>query len=71
MGKLPFYQSQGSEVELFERAWKNNMPLLIVGDVEPKVAAALAMNKNKGSIKVNIVPAPTHPLNDFPLPSPG
>jgi chaperonin GroEL len=48
---------------ILEHVIKNNMPLLIVGDVEPKVAAALAMNKNKGSIKVNIVPAPTHGVN--------
>jgi nitric oxide reductase NorQ protein len=31
MEKLPFYQSHGSEVELFERAWRNNLPLLIKG----------------------------------------
>lgn len=31
MTNLPFYQSHGSEIELFERAWKNNMPLLIKG----------------------------------------
>ena len=45
---------------ILEHVIKNNIPLLIVGDVDAKVAAALAMNKNKGSIKVNIVPAPTH-----------
>jgi nitric oxide reductase NorQ protein len=28
---LPYYQPQGSEVELFERAWKNRLPLLIKG----------------------------------------
>lgn len=31
MKSLPFYQSHGSEVELFERAWKNSLPLLIKG----------------------------------------
>jgi len=31
MENLPFYQSQGSEIELFERAWRNNLPLLIKG----------------------------------------
>ncbi|MEQ1597751.1 MAG: CbbQ/NirQ/NorQ/GpvN family protein [Methylotenera sp.] len=31
MEKLPFYQSHGSEVELFERAWRNKLPLLIKG----------------------------------------
>ena len=48
---------------ILEHVIKNNIPLLIVGDVDPKVASALAMNKNKGSIKVNIVPAPTHGVN--------
>ena len=31
MDNLPFYQSHGSEIELFERAWRNNLPLLIKG----------------------------------------
>lgn len=31
MESLPFYQEQGSEVELFERAWRNRLPLLIKG----------------------------------------
>ena len=31
MENLPFYQSHGSEIELFERAWLNNLPLLIKG----------------------------------------
>ena len=48
---------------ILEYVIKNNLPLLIVGDVDAKVAAALAMNKNKGSIKVNIIPAPTHGVN--------
>ena len=48
---------------ILEHVIKNNIPLLIVGDVDAKVAVALAMNKNKGSIKVNIVPAPTHGVN--------
>jgi len=48
---------------ILEHVIKNNIPLLIVGDVDAKVAAALAMNKNKGSIKINIVPAPTHGVN--------
>ena len=48
---------------ILEHVIKNNIPLLIVGDVDAKVAAALAMNKNKGAIKVNIVPAPTHGVN--------
>jgi nitric oxide reductase NorQ protein len=28
---LPFYQPTGDEIELFERAWKNRLPLLIKG----------------------------------------
>lgn len=28
---IPFYKAQGSEVELFERAWRNRLPLLIKG----------------------------------------
>ena len=36
---------------ILEHVIKNNLSLLIVGDVDSKVAAALAMNKNKGSIK--------------------
>ena len=31
MQNLPFYQVQGSEIELFERAWRNHLPLLIKG----------------------------------------
>ena len=31
MDAIPFYQPQGSEVELFERAWRNQLPLLIKG----------------------------------------
>ena len=31
MNKLPFYQPHGSEIELFERAWRNRLPLLIKG----------------------------------------
>lgn len=28
---IPFYKAQGSEIELFERAWRNRLPLLIKG----------------------------------------
>ena len=28
---LPFYQPTGDEIELFERAWRNRLPLLIKG----------------------------------------
>jgi len=42
---------------------KNKRSLLIVADVDTQVSAALAMNKIKGNIKVNIVDAPTYGLN--------
>jgi len=31
MDNLPYYQTHGSEVEVFERAWRNKLPLLIKG----------------------------------------
>tara|TARA_Y100000385_G_scaffold135160_1_gene140356 strand:+ start:261 stop:1796 length:1536 start_codon:yes stop_codon:yes gene_type:complete len=37
--------------------------LLIIADVEPQVSNALAMNKAKGNIKVNIIKAPTYGVN--------
>ncbi len=58
---------------ILEFAIKNNESLLIIGDAEPQVMAALAMNKMKGNIKVNIVDAPTYgflkkeKLNDLAL----
>lgn len=39
---------------------KNNRQLLIIGDLEPAVISALAMNKLKGNIKINVVDAPTY-----------
>mgnify|MGYP003636155610 CR=1 FL=1 len=42
---------------------KNNKALLIVADCEPAVISALAMNKNKGNIKVNVINAPTYGIN--------
>jgi chaperonin GroEL len=42
---------------------KNNKSLLIIGDVEQGVLSALAMNKSKGTIKVNIIDAPTYGIN--------
>jgi chaperonin GroEL len=42
---------------------KNNKSLLIIADVDNQVTSALAMNKSKGNIKVNIVDAPTYGLN--------
>ena len=48
---------------VLEHVIKNKRSFLIIGDVDPKVAATLAMNKNKGNININIVPAPTHGVN--------
>ena len=45
---------------ILEYVIKNNKPLLIIGDLEQGVLSALAMNKNKGNIKVNVVNAPTY-----------
>ena len=48
---------------VLEYVIKNNKPLLIIADVQPPVAATLAMNKQKGNIKVNIINAPTFGVN--------
>jgi chaperonin GroEL len=37
--------------------------LLIIGDLEQGVLSALAMNKMKGNIKVNVIDAPTYGIN--------
>ncbi len=37
--------------------------MLIIGDLEQGVLSALAMNKNKGNIKVNVINAPTYGIN--------
>ena len=42
---------------------KNNKSLLIIADVDPQVLNALAMNKVKGNIKVNVIDAPTYGLS--------
>ena len=42
---------------------KNNKSLLIIADCEQAVTSALAMNKVKGNIKVNIINAPTYGVN--------
>ena len=44
---------------VLEYVIKNNKPLLIVADMEQPVLSALAMNKVKGNIKVNVINAPT------------
>ena len=48
---------------ILEYVIKNNKPLLIIGDVDQGVLSALAMNKNKGNIKINVVDAPTYGIS--------
>ena len=48
---------------VLEYVIKNDKPLLIIADMEPAVAATLAMNKTKGNIKVNVINAPTFGIN--------
>ena len=48
---------------VLEYVIKNNKPLLIIGDLEKGVLAALAMNKIKGNIKINVIDAPTFGVN--------
>jgi len=58
---------------VLEYVIKNNRSLFIIADVEPQVLSALAMNKIKGNIKINIVDAPVfgytkkQVLNDIAL----
>ena len=42
---------------------KNGRSLLIIADVDPQVVSALAMNKSKGNIKVNIIDAPVYGIS--------
>ena len=48
---------------VLEYVIKNNKPLLIIGDLETGVLSALAMNKNKGNIRVNVINGPTQGVN--------
>ena len=48
---------------VLEYVIKNNKPLLIIGDLDQGVLSALAMNKKKGNIKVNVINAPTYGVN--------
>ena len=43
---------------VLEYVIKNNRALFVIADVEPQVLSALAMNKIKGNIKINIVDGP-------------
>jgi chaperonin GroEL len=47
---------------VLEHVIKNNKSLLIIADVDQQVVNALAMNKLKGNIKVNIIDAPVFGL---------
>ena len=47
---------------ILEYVIKNNKSLLIIADVSQQVVNALAMNKIKGNIKINVVDAPTYGL---------
>ena len=48
---------------VLEHVIKNHKSLLIIADVEPQVVAALAMNKTKGNIKVNVIDAPIYGIS--------
>jgi len=48
---------------VLEYVIKGNKSLLIIGDLEPTVLSALAMNKSRGNIKVNVIDAPTFGIN--------
>tara|TARA_B100000900_G_C20592304_1_gene722063 strand:+ start:482 stop:2041 length:1560 start_codon:yes stop_codon:yes gene_type:complete len=45
---------------VLEYAIKHNRSLLIIADVDKQVMSALAMNKIKGNIKVNVIDAPIY-----------
>ena len=48
---------------VLEYVIKKRKPLLIIGDLHQDVLAALAMNKTKGNIKINVIEAPTLGVN--------
>jgi len=48
---------------VLEYVIKNNRALFVIADVDLQVMTALAMNKNKGNIKINIVDAPSFGVN--------
>ena len=48
---------------VLEHVIKTNKSLLIIADIETNVLAALAMNKVKGNIKVNVINAPTYGIS--------
>ena len=48
---------------ILEYIIKGGKSLLIIADVDPQVMTALAMNKVKGNIKVNVIDAPTYGIS--------
>ena len=48
---------------ILEHVIKKRKPLLIIGDLSQDVLAALAMNKTKGNIKINVIEAPVLGMN--------
>jgi len=48
---------------ILEYVIKNGKSLLIIADVDPQVVSALAMNKMKGNIKVNVIDAPVYGIS--------
>ena len=48
---------------ILEHVIKNKKQLLIIGDLSPDVLTALAVNKTKGNIKINVVEAPVLGIN--------
>ena len=48
---------------VLEYVIKNSKPLLIIADLNQNVLSALAMNKIKGNIKVNVINAPMYGIN--------
>ena len=49
--------------KVLEYAIQNKRSLLIIADVDYQVYSALAMNKVKGNIKVNVIDGPTYGIN--------
>ena len=48
---------------VLEHAIKQNRSLLVIADVDQQVLSALAMNKIKGNIKVNVIDAPVYGIS--------
>ncbi|HUV84620.1 MAG TPA: chaperonin GroEL [Methanosarcinales archaeon] len=48
---------------VLEYVIKASKPLLIIADLDEPVISALAMNKMKGNIKINVIDAPTYGVN--------